>query len=90
MLLPSFDTGHELLFGFLLEAFLQLIDSVDNGLHALELALVLRSDDFLESPLDHEILPDSSLRDWSNIPVMREKQGGMEPRMRDFFHNAPV
>lgn len=57
MLLPIFNTREQLLFGFPLIGLLKFIDSFHQGLHALKFTLVFRTNDFLESPLDHEILP---------------------------------
>jgi hypothetical protein len=77
MLLPIFNAGEQLLLGFRLIGLLKFIDLCHQGLHALEFPLVFRTDDFLESPLDHEILPASYCREGSNIPFAREKQGGL-------------
>jgi hypothetical protein len=76
--LPIFNAGEQLLLGFRLIGLLKFIDLCHQGLHALEFPLVFRTNDFLESPLDHEILPASYYcREGSNIPFAREKQGGL-------------
>ncbi|MFT6181591.1 MAG: hypothetical protein ACJAQT_000841 [Akkermansiaceae bacterium] len=86
VLLPDSNAGKKLLFRLLLIGFLQLIDLRNEGLHPFEFALVFRANDFLESPLDHENFARGVLqRGRSNIPDLREKQGGMSGRMRDFF-----
>ena len=54
MLLPSFDLFKNRLSGLALEGFLDAVYSSNHRAHALEFALMLRSDDFLEDPLDHE------------------------------------
>ena len=77
MLLPIFNAGEQLLLGFRLIGLLKVIDLYHQGLHALEFPLVFRTNDFLESPLDHEVLPAFYCREGSNIPFAREKQGGL-------------
>ena len=84
MLLPIFNAGEQLLFGFRLVGLLKFIDLYHQGLHALEFPLVFRTNDFLESPLDHEVLPAFYCREGSNIPFAREKQGGLFGKIARF------
>ena len=73
--LPSFDSLKELLDSFLLILLLKLVDFGHNWAHALEFALVLRANDFLQGPLNHEISGGVFAKARRNTRGRPEKQG---------------
>lgn len=87
ILLPLLNAAAQLFFGIALIRLLELVDFSDDRTHALDLALVLRTNDFLKNPLKHKIVEAGlSAKSRSDTPALRVGQGrlyGKEARITD-------